>query len=190
MNTFGKSILYWLPLAVLITAFSGLTYVTGQQSLRIGANDPQIQIAEDTANEISQGKDPVSFLMTMQKVDLSQSLAPFVIILNSAKQPIFSSAVLHDQTPSLPIGVFDSVQQGGEDRFTWQPETSIRLAAVVTQSTGAKQDYVVAGRSLREVEIRENNLFTMTSLVWSITMLSTFAIVWFITVTFPKKKKK
>jgi hypothetical protein len=39
----------WLPIAVVTAAFCGLAYLTVQQSLRQGANDPQIQMAEDAA---------------------------------------------------------------------------------------------------------------------------------------------
>jgi hypothetical protein len=45
----GNTFLRWLPLAVAITILAGLVYATVQQSLRQGANDPQIQLAEDTA---------------------------------------------------------------------------------------------------------------------------------------------
>ncbi len=39
----------WLPIAVVTIGLCGLAYLTVQQSLRQGANDPQIQMADDTA---------------------------------------------------------------------------------------------------------------------------------------------
>ena len=45
----------WLPFAVIVTAFCGLAYVTVQQALRQGANDPQIQMAEDAAAALDGG---------------------------------------------------------------------------------------------------------------------------------------
>ncbi len=47
-----QKIKYWLPLAIVITALSGFIYLVGQQNLRMSANDPQIQLSEDTANQI------------------------------------------------------------------------------------------------------------------------------------------
>ena len=39
----------WLPLAIATAGLCALVYLTEQQSLRMGANDPQIQMAEDAA---------------------------------------------------------------------------------------------------------------------------------------------
>ena len=51
-----KNILrYWLPLAAVTTLLCGLIYLAVQQSLRWGANDPQIQMAEDAAAALAAG---------------------------------------------------------------------------------------------------------------------------------------
>lgn len=42
----------WLPLAVTIIAVFGGICLTVQQSYRMGANDPQIQMAEDAARAL------------------------------------------------------------------------------------------------------------------------------------------
>ena len=49
MNKSKNIFRVWAPFAVVICAFSGLAYITVQQSERQGANDPQIQMAEDAA---------------------------------------------------------------------------------------------------------------------------------------------
>jgi len=46
----------WLPLLVVISAFSGLAYASVQQAYRQGADDPQIQMAEDTAYALDHGQ--------------------------------------------------------------------------------------------------------------------------------------
>ena len=40
-----RAILYWIPLALVVTVVVGLVYVTVQQNFRQTANDPQIQMA-------------------------------------------------------------------------------------------------------------------------------------------------
>ena len=55
MQIVKNIIRHWLPLAVLTFAFCGLVYLAVQQDLRIGANDPQIQMAEDIASAITGG---------------------------------------------------------------------------------------------------------------------------------------
>ena len=39
----------WVPLTIGTTLLCGLVYLATQQSIRQGANDPQIQMAEDAA---------------------------------------------------------------------------------------------------------------------------------------------
>ena len=73
----------WLPLAVLATAFCGLAYVTVQQALRQDANDPQIQMAEDTAAALDKGAGSDAVLPA-QHVELASSLAPFVILYDAS----------------------------------------------------------------------------------------------------------
>src|SRR3954453_21740614 len=61
--------LAWLPLGAPLVSMTALVYVTVQQSLRSGANDPQIQIAGDLAAQLGGGADPFALLGTA-KVDL------------------------------------------------------------------------------------------------------------------------
>jgi hypothetical protein len=59
----AKNILrHWLPLAAVTTLLCGLVYLAVQQSLRQGANDPQIQMAEDAAAALVAGSTPESVL--------------------------------------------------------------------------------------------------------------------------------
>ncbi len=153
-----KAILkYWLFIAIIITGLSGLFYAGIQQNLRLAANDPQIQMAEDTAAKLADGQQ-VQNVVPAEKVDLAKSLAPYIIVFDAAGNPIASSAQLDGQIPTLPHGVFDYVRQNDEDRLTWQPQPGVRSAVVVTQFRGASSGFVLAGRSLREVEKREDGI--------------------------------
>src|SRR5262245_18970433 len=94
----------WLPFAVVITAFSMLAYVSVQQIYRQSADDPQIQMAHDSAVALEEGV-PVADLVPVHQVDISTSLAPFYVIFNSAQQTVASSGLLDGETPQLPDGV-------------------------------------------------------------------------------------
>lgn len=157
MHTFRKILAHWLPLAVVSTALCGLAYLVGQQVLRQSADDPQIQMAQDTAAALSQGASPAS-LLPASRVEISQSLAPFIVVFDDHGKALGSSALLHGETPSLPAGVFEYVRRHGEDRISWQPERGVRMAAVIERYQGDAPGFVLAGRSLKEVEIRENNI--------------------------------
>jgi hypothetical protein len=162
---FGRILFYWAAFMVVITFLSGLVYITAQQVLRHSANDPQIQLAEDSAASLAQGKNPQAVLPSNQ-INMENSLAPYVIIFDEKGQPVASSAQLDGAIPVVPGGVFEYVRQAGEDRFTWQPKTGVRSAAIVTHFGGANPGFVLAGRSLREVEERENQLLKLVEVAW------------------------
>ena len=126
---------YWLPLAFVTGALCVLVYLAVQQALRHGANDPQIQMAEDAAYALSQGGS-VAEVIPAGSVEISRSLAPFLVVYDETGKPQAGSGVLHGEMPVLPAGVLDYVRQQGEDRISWQPENGVRVAAVVTRYTG------------------------------------------------------
>ena len=154
-----KTILkYWLLVTIIITGLCGLSYAAMQQVIRQSANDPQIQLAEDAASKLAGGQ-PLQLVVPTEKVDIASSLAPYLIVFDANGNPIAASGQLDGQMPSIPNGIFDYVKQNGEDRLTWQPRPEVRSAIVVTQFKGpTTSGFVLAGRSLREVEIREDNL--------------------------------
>lgn len=169
----------FLPLALCVSAFCVLVYVTVQQNYRSSADNPQIQIAEDISQELSSGKN-VSEIVLPSKIDISNSIAPFVIIFDYEGLPLTSSATLHGKTPLPPAGVFDYVRVHGEDRISWQPETNVRSAIVITRYRGVLSGFVLAGRSLRETEKRENDLVQIIALVWTTTIIAIIIMLFFI----------
>lgn len=172
MKTVAK---YWLLTAVLVTGLCGLLYIVAQQGLRHGADDPQIQMAEDIAEKLGSGQQSQSILPT-EKVDIARSLAPYVILFDATGKPIASSAQLNGQMPTIPTGVFEYVKQNGEDKFTWQPQVGVRSAVVVTRFTGANSGFVLAGRSLREVEEREDDSMRLILLSWIVLLFVSFVV--------------
>jgi hypothetical protein len=184
-----KNILrHWLPLAVSATLLCGLVYLAVQQSLRWGANDPQIQMAEDTAAALAAGATPESVLPSTQ-VEFSTSLAPFMVIYNDKGEPLASSGLLHGAAPLLPAGVFDYTRQNGEDRVSWQPESGVRIAAVVVAYGGAQPGFVLAGRSLREVEKRESQVEQITGIAWLVTLVGSLVVVIICEFVFADRKR-
>ncbi|MFA7309903.1 MAG: hypothetical protein WC050_03295 [Candidatus Paceibacterota bacterium] len=167
----------WLPIAVAVTGVCGLTYVTVQQSYRQSLNDPQIQMAEDAVQKILSGATPAS-ITGKESVNISQSLAPFLIIYDAKLKPLASSGKLDDAAPVPPAGVFANAAVHGEDRVTWQPQPSTRIAAVVAIVPGEK-GYVLAGRNMREVEAREWALESAVGIAWIVILAATLFAVWF-----------
>ena len=128
----------WLPFAVVVTAFCALAYATVQQSLRQAANDPQIQMAEDTAASLNGGAGPENVL-PKEKVEFSKSLAPFVVLYDSSGKPIGSSGVLDGAMPEYPLGALQAAKDQGENRVTWQPRGDVRVASVAVMDAMSRE---------------------------------------------------
>jgi hypothetical protein len=185
----AKNILrHWLPLAAVTTLLCGLVYLAIQQSLRWGANDPQIQMAEDAAAALAAGGTSESVLPA-GRVEISNSLAPFMVLYSDTGQPLASSGLLHGAAPLLPPSIFDYTRQNSEDRVSWQPEAGVRVAAVVVAYGGAQPGFVLAGRSLREVEKRESQAEQITGIVWLVTLVVSLVLVAGCELIFADKKQ-
>jgi hypothetical protein len=168
----------WLPLAIVITCLSGLIYLTVQQNIRISANDPQIQIVEDISAQLAQGQNPQAFIPPT-KVELSKSLATYIMIFDKDGKLIGSSVTLGGKDPIVPQGVFSSTKKNptNESRFTWQPRSGIRSAVILDYYKGPIPGFVLIGRSIKEVEIREANLEYIVLAGWIVTMLASLSTI-------------
>ena len=163
----------FVPLAVAITLLTGLLYVSVQQVLRQDANDPQIGMAEDAAAVLAAGQ----ALPETASVDVAASLAAYDIVFDDQGQPVGGSARLHGALPTVPQGALLYAREHGQNRITWQPEQGVRSATVIVPVTGAHPGYVLAGRSLAEVEQRTSNMSQLITVGWLITLAAAFVAV-------------
>jgi hypothetical protein len=157
-----RALAFFLPVAVLATLCCGLVYAADQQNLRSGANDPQIQMAQDAASALDAGAQPTS-LVSVSRVDVAHSLAPFLVIFDSSGKVLATDGELDGHDPIPPSGVLASTANNAPDMVTWQPRGGVRIAAVVVPWQGGA---VLAGRSLAQVEIRENNALVIALAAW------------------------
>ncbi len=167
----------WIPYAITITLLSGVIYGTVQHLLRTSANDPQIEMAEDAARALAGGT-AVEPLASGPKVDMANSLAPFLIFYNTNNTAVAGTGQLNDTLPTPPSGVFTYAHNHGKNRLTWQPSKGVRIAAVVVPYSSTSGDgFVLTGRNLREVEQRESELMAQVWMGWVVTMLTTLAAI-------------
>jgi hypothetical protein len=151
-------------MAVIVTLVAGMSYLVGQQVLRSTANDPQVQMAHDATFRLAAGAD--LHIAGGDLVDPSRSLAPFLIVFDVNGRPISSSAVLDGKTPVPPAGVFSYTQAHREERVSWQPRPGVRIAAVVVPFGGKHPGFVLAGRSLADVEASTQKLLLGAIIGW------------------------
>jgi hypothetical protein len=141
----------FLVFSLFATLLCGLVYGAIQQTFRRMADMIPVRWAEDAAAALARGQMPDT-LKSSAKVDLAESLSPYLIYLDNEAQPIHSTAVLNDQEPVPPKGVFETARRKGRFRVTWQPQPGVRGATCIIHFTGKNSGFAVAGHSLRETE--------------------------------------
>ncbi len=164
-----KRVYAWLPLAIGITLIFGIIFFVVRQTTRGAANDPQIQMAGDIAHDLSAGMSPAKVKPT-QKVDIRESLSPFVIVYDDLGRVLASSGELDGKTPVLPAGVLDYTREHVQDRITWEPAPGVRSAIVVMRYTNGTPGFVLVGRSIREVENRTQILLFQLAAAWMVSL--------------------
>jgi hypothetical protein len=165
----------WLPLTVTIVLVCGIVYLTAQQVLRQDANDPQVQLAEDTAAALLAGR-LADLVLPPGKVDVAASLAPWVIVFDDAGRIVASSAEF-GSLPLPPSGVLEAARRDGQTRVTWQPRPGVRAATVVQRYGGSRPGFVMAGRSLRESEARSEKLLVLIAAAGVAALVVSFVAV-------------
>jgi hypothetical protein len=173
-----RALYIWIPFAIITTLLAILSYILVQQTIRLSANSPQNQLAEEYANELSLGKQPQ--FSWMGSVDLATSKGLYVIFFDVNRAPVYSTASLDGNIPIPPKGVFQFAKTNGENRLTWQPEDGIRSAIVLTYySNATSAGYVLVGRSLAESEDLTRELLKDTIIIWICGLIATFLGAYF-----------
>jgi hypothetical protein len=202
MNILRRAFGYWVPVVVATSGLFLFAYWGLQQSYRQGADDPQIQMAEDGAAILNAGGVPAELVSRTNQaaagapsVDITRSLAPWAAVFDASGTPLESSATFGAEPLKLPTGVFDMstwkthhAEQGialtipaNETRFTWQPSPEARQAVVIVRAENG--DFVAAGRALREVEDRVQTLTEGAALLWGASELGALAAILILLVT-------
>jgi hypothetical protein len=167
-----RALAIFLPVAALAVLCCGLVYAVAQQELRSGANEPQLQLAEDAARALDAGRQPDT-LVGSGKVDVAASLAPFLVIFDRSGRVLATDGRLDGHDPVPPLGVLDAARTDPPNAVTWQPRAGIRVATVSVPWTGGT---VLAGRSLRDVE-RQEDVALFLSGLGLLVMLGVLALV-------------
>jgi hypothetical protein len=164
-----------LALALILTLWGFPAAMTLQGAIRSAADQPQIQMAQNYASEIASISNlssnpfpgrPAAYPLPAGHLDLSTSLEPFVILFDAEGHPIHSNGYLDDAVPTPPSGVFAYLHTHPTDKFTWQPQPGLRIAAVAQRIDGAHPGFILVGRSLTLVQQQKNQLRRGTFITW------------------------
>ena len=162
-----------LAAVIVATVLFGTVYVVAQQLERLGANDAPLRLASQVAAELREGQ--TTTVDAQPHVDLSRSLAPFVVVEDAQGRASDGSGFLNGALVSLPTGVLASASKSGEDNVTWQPAPGLRFATVTLR---VGDQFVSAGQSLRPSEDRDGTIRLLVGSGWLVSML-VLGGVWF-----------
>jgi hypothetical protein len=161
---------------LVATILFGTIYLVAMQLDRASANDAPLRLASQVATELREGQQAT--LQAQPHVDLSSSLAPFVVLEDAQGSPTAGSGFLKGKLVSLPTGVLTSAASksteadggagAGADSVTWQPTSTLRFATV-TFKVG--DQFVTAGQSLAPSDDLDTALGILTALGWIVSML-------------------
>lgn len=152
-------------LLVLVTLGYMLLYVVIQQSLRLGANEPQASMAKRIASQLQTGRSPHD--VTVGYVDMRADTAPFIIIYDQYGKVVSGNGYLDGSVPQVPIGVLAAAKGKKLNRVTWQPQNNVRIASVSAQ---AGNRYVLVGRTLAVIEKKISTAMWWLAVLWAVTL--------------------
>nr|AIA18754.1 Unknown Function [uncultured bacterium] len=156
----------WLAIVGVATLVLGASYAMVQQSTRLSADDLPLTTAQVAKQELLAGSN-ASDVVPSLKTDLENNSSVFMVITDSSKHVIASSAQLNGRTPLPPNGVFSYTSVNGSDRFTWEPQGGVRLATRVEKYGKSPDDgFIITGQSLQPYEDRISVYTTLAVAAW------------------------
>ncbi|HTE58638.1 MAG TPA: hypothetical protein VK694_07930 [Verrucomicrobiae bacterium] len=174
-----------LAMAILVvTFFFGVIFVSVQQALRLGANEPQGSMAQDVAKELNLGRKPQDLFK--DQVDIGSNMAPFVIVYDKYGKVVAGSGYLDGTIPEVPVGVLAAAKGNKVNKVTWQPNERVRIASV---SREADNYYVLGGRSLAVVERKITSFTRWLIAAWLLSLAAAVGIYRLSTKPAQKKSK-
>lgn len=185
MNLVTKKNIVFATVAVIVTIIFMSVYVIGQQIIRLSANMPQIEMAEDIAQKLNNGARLVDVLPEGEKVNPAVSSAAFVVIFDKKKNVVAYSGEIDGKIPTVPEGVLKQTPKKGYNAVTWQPKENVRLASVEVR---ANDYYVLTARSLAEPEKLVDTIgkLTLVGYVAAMVMLVAGHVLY---INLPKERK-
>ena len=171
----------WAGAVIIIVVIFGTIYGVSQQLQRASANDPQIQLAEDSASLLNSGIKPQ--MLTEETTNIAKSMAPFVNIYDKNGHEVSGSGLLNGKVPTPPSGLFNSANGRAFFAETWEPQNGVRIAAVMV---AANNYYVLSGRSLAQVEVNENRTMQIAAAGAAVSLL----LLWAMYLSATRKKQK
>ena len=176
----------WIVLAAVSTALAGLGYVVTQQTIRMSANLDPLKATLQIKDILKQGVDP-SRIIPPTQLELKDNYSVFAAVFDEKGNALSSSVMVDGKTPNLPAGLFENAKMKGENKFTWEPKSNLREAAVVVPynaevtegtSTKATSGFILSGQPLTEYEKNIEVIMRLAVAAWGFCLVLSFILCW------------
>jgi hypothetical protein len=156
--------------------------VVNQQILRRSADSFPAFIARlasssmpDAQSEAARKKVVARFLTAHTGMEISSPAflnrpLVFVVFYDASGRALGGTATLHGTLPQPPHGIFNTIQQRGEYKVTWQPQPGIRVA--LTGRPMPNGGFVLAGQSLIPSDACTARFYSLLRWMWAFAMLA------------------
>lgn len=169
--------------SVLLLAVAVIT----QQYLRRSADSWPTFFARLASTPMDERSEPYRKIMVAHDLagpkqeisssDWLNSTSIFTVLYDASGHALTGNATLHGALPQPPPGIFNVIQQRGEDKVTWQPQPGIRVA--LTGRPMPNGGFVLAGQSLLPSEARTASFYSLLRWIWAFAMLACCSLALF-----------
>jgi sensor histidine kinase regulating citrate/malate metabolism len=176
-NTWTRITHHFLPLAFILVFAAALVFVTTGQNLRLSADEALVDQATSIATTLK-NQSPKGAQANTQ-IDVEKSTQPFIIILDKDNKVLYSTAQIDGNTPAVPENSIKTAKDKSENKFTWSPKSTVRIATVIVPYTSTDENgVVVVGKSLKEVESRTDNTARTVTTASVFGLVILFVVLW------------
>jgi len=169
----NKKVLTVVGCACGITLFWVGLFVIMRQTGRLKINRPLVAMIDEAIVKLGKGAE-ITSVIPRKNIDMTLDNEEYMIIINERGEVAAGSIRLEGITPIPPKGVLDYAKDRGINRVAWQPKKGIRSAIVVKPYP---HGWILAGRSLKEVETEEKNWMKVLGIFWAGTMTAGWLVI-------------
>jgi hypothetical protein len=171
-----KRLLPWCAALVITSLAFATIWIVALQFDRLAAVETPERLASQVAAEIRGGQ--TSTIDAQPHVDLSRSLAAFVVVENAQGSATSGSGYLSNALVSLPTETLGRAAASGTAFDSWEPRPGLRFATVTVR---VGDQFVSAGQSLSPTESRDASFAPIIGGAWLLALIAlgaAFAAWW------------
>jgi hypothetical protein len=170
-----RTFLSWISFAVTITCMSAIIFISLQQYMRSSIDDLLANTTTSIKDNIVLAQDP-SKLDSPTKTELSK-IKSISYILYSKDSKALATNIKDVDNYKLDKEILEVADRDGKNSITWQPISSLRLAARITPFSESNGGYIVVANSISSIQEFSEVLLKNMAVGTGISLLLVFFVL-------------